>query len=251
MNIVCPMAGAGSRFKISGWNKPKPLYEVGGCPMIKRVVENLLKQIGYDKVDSFVAIAREDQYDEIKSVFFNDLRWHGITPKLIPVSGVTRGAVETVMAAELVLDKNDSLLTMNCDQLIWGDFSPLFDASNNALGITGIIQTIQRNLPSYSYVKIDTHGDVKRVVEKEVISNDATTGLYFWTKGYDFFTYAKKMISENITSRGEFYIAPMYQLMINEGHRITTFPAKEMCALGTPDEIRNFERLMYDNFTHK
>ena len=41
MNILIPMAGAGSRFRRAGYELPKPLIDVDGVPMIKRVVENI------------------------------------------------------------------------------------------------------------------------------------------------------------------------------------------------------------------
>ena len=47
MNIVIPMAGAGSRFADAGYTDPKPLIEVNGKPMIQLVLENLKIQGKY------------------------------------------------------------------------------------------------------------------------------------------------------------------------------------------------------------
>ena len=41
LNVLIPMAGAGSRFEKAGYTFPKPLIEVEGKPMIQLVVENL------------------------------------------------------------------------------------------------------------------------------------------------------------------------------------------------------------------
>jgi HAD superfamily hydrolase (TIGR01509 family) len=41
LNVLIPMAGAGSRFQQAGYTFPKPLIEVHGKPMIQVVVENL------------------------------------------------------------------------------------------------------------------------------------------------------------------------------------------------------------------
>jgi len=41
LNIIIPMAGAGSRFEQAGYTFPKPLIDVEGKPMIQVVVENL------------------------------------------------------------------------------------------------------------------------------------------------------------------------------------------------------------------
>lgn len=41
MNVLIPMAGAGTRFEKAGYTFPKPLIDVRGKPMIQVAVENL------------------------------------------------------------------------------------------------------------------------------------------------------------------------------------------------------------------
>lgn len=41
LNIVIPMAGRGRRYSNVGYDLPKPLINVVGAPMIKRVIDNL------------------------------------------------------------------------------------------------------------------------------------------------------------------------------------------------------------------
>ena len=41
LNILIPMAGAGSRFKEAGYIFPKPLIEIDNKPMIQWVIESL------------------------------------------------------------------------------------------------------------------------------------------------------------------------------------------------------------------
>jgi NDP-sugar pyrophosphorylase family protein len=47
LNILIPMAGAGSRFEQAGYTFPKPLIDVKGKPMIQVVVENLNIKANY------------------------------------------------------------------------------------------------------------------------------------------------------------------------------------------------------------
>ena len=47
MNVLIPMAGAGSRFEKAGYTFPKPLIEVNGKPMIQVVVENLTVEANF------------------------------------------------------------------------------------------------------------------------------------------------------------------------------------------------------------
>ena len=41
INVVIPMAGAGSRFQAEGFDKPKPFIDVNGKMMIERVLDGV------------------------------------------------------------------------------------------------------------------------------------------------------------------------------------------------------------------
>ena len=58
INIVIPMAGAGSRFSQAGYSKPKPFIDVDGKPMIVRVLENL----AYPQA-RYLLVARKEHMD--------------------------------------------------------------------------------------------------------------------------------------------------------------------------------------------
>ena len=64
INIVIPMAGAGSRFADAGYTKPKPLIDVCGTAMIERVLDNL-------KLDNarYILIARDEHVVSEKASF--------------------------------------------------------------------------------------------------------------------------------------------------------------------------------------
>ena len=46
INVVIPMAGRGQRFVESGYDKPKPMIDVCGVPMIERVIDSLTLKHG-------------------------------------------------------------------------------------------------------------------------------------------------------------------------------------------------------------
>ena len=60
----------------------------------------------------------------------------------------------------------------------------------------------------------DAAGWVTRVVEKQVISDEATVGIYNFRRGRDFVSGADQMIAKNLRVNGEFYVAPVYNELI-------------------------------------
>ncbi len=93
--------------------------------------------------------------------------------------------------------------------------------------------------PKWSYLRIN-NGLVTEVVEKQVISNIANTGTYYFKKGSDFVKAAEQMISYNIRTNGEFYLAPCYNQMILDGKKILPYLTNQMVPLGDPISVERF-----------
>jgi hypothetical protein len=103
---------------------------------------------------------------------------------------------------------------------------------------------MRANDPKWSFVGINDDELVSKVVEKEVISNEATVGIYNFKHGRDFISAAKKMIKKNLRVNNEFYVAPVYNQIIQENGRIGIFNIGSvgdgMYGLGTPEDLNLF-----------
>ena len=101
--------------------------------------------------------------------------------------------------------------------------------------------TMPADDPKWSFIKYDENGFVTIVREKEVISNEATVGIYNYRHGKDFVKYAHQMIDKNIRVNNEFYVAPVYNEMIEDGMKIAFKDVgAKMYGLGIPDDLNYF-----------
>ena len=100
-------------------------------------------------------------------------------------------------------------------------------------------------------MKLDEDGFATKTAEKEVISQDAAVGVYHYKTGKMFIKYAEELIDENITVKNEFYLCPMYNLMIKDGLKIKTRSAEKMHVLGTPAELEFFTNYVVQRFGEK
>jgi len=237
LNIVIPMAGAGSRFVKAGYTDPKPLIPVHGVPMIKVVIDNLRPVESH----RFIFICQRAHVID-----------YGLTEKLtawapgcsiIQLDGVTEGAACTVLAAKHMINNEDALMIANSDQYV--DVS--IDAYLNQMPIHnlgGLIMTMTAHDPKWSFVGLNTLGLVTEVVEKEVISDEATVGIYNFQHGRNFVQAAEAMIAKNLRVNGEFYVAPAYNQLIAQGYRFGIYnigsDGSGMYGLGTPTDLDNF-----------
>lgn len=231
MNILIPMAGAGSRFAQAGYSFPKPLIEVWGKPMVQVVVENINIEANY------IYVVQKSHYEQFNLKYVLNF----ITPgcKIVLTEGVTEGAACTTLLAKELIDNDHPLLIANSDQYVeWNssDFSYCMKAAK----CDGGILTFKSTHPKWSYVKTDEEGCVKEIKEKQVISDMATVGIYYWAKGSEYVHYAQQMISENRRVNNEFYVAPVYEEAIRDGKKIKTYQVDQMWGLGTPEDLEIF-----------
>lgn len=231
MNILIPMAGAGSRFEQAGYTFPKPLIDVQGKPMIQLVVENLNMDANYIFV---VQKSHREKYNL-------DTLLNLITPKckIVEVDGVTEGAACTALLAKEYIDNDNPLFFANSDQFVEWD-SNEFMYKMNETNTDGGIVTFRSTHPKWSFAKIDDRGLVMEVAEKNPISDIATVGYYYWKHGSDFVKYAESMIEKNIRVNNEFYVCPVFNQAIEDGKEIRTFDIPKMWGLGTPEDLKYY-----------
>jgi dTDP-glucose pyrophosphorylase len=165
---------------------------------------------------------------------------------IIPVNSVTEGAACTVLLARDYIDNDDELMIANSDQWVdinINDYLSHLDSHNS----DGLIMTMFANDAKWSFVGLDQENNVNKVVEKEVISNEATVGIYNFKRGKDFVHGANLMISKNLRVNNEFYVAPVYNELINNGAVISFYnigsDRNGMYGLGIPEDLNYFLNL--------
>lgn len=234
------MAGRGSRFSQAGYTLPKPLLPVFGRPMIEVVIENLRP----NQQHRFIFICQREHLSahDLEHI----LRQAGPNTLIIPIDHVTEGAACTVLLAESDINNDDALMIANCDQYI---ATPIETYLNRMAGggFDGFIMTMTANDPKWSFIGLDADDNVNRVVEKQVVSDEATVGIYNYQRGRDFVAAAHEMIASNDRTNNEFYVAPAYNYMIRQGARVGYMnigaDRAGMYGLGVPEDLENFNAL--------
>lgn len=238
LNVLIPMAGAGSRFEQAGYTFPKPLIEIKGKPMIQVVVENLNLDANYIYV---VQKAHREKYNL-------DTLLNLITPgcKIVETEGLTEGAACTALLAKELINSDAPLFFANSDQFVEWDSNEFMYKMQETDADGGIV-TFTATHPKWSFAKIDDNGLVTEVAEKNPISDIATVGYYYWKKGSDFVKYAEQMIEKNIRVNNEFYVCPVFNEAIEDCRQIRTFNTKAMWGLGTPEDLNSYLK----NYIHE
>ena len=239
LHIIMPMAGEGSRFAKAGWTTPKPLIELNGQPLFKHAISSVSAD-GIQMKYSF--IVRQEHID--KYAIDKGIKAFLSEANVFSVMQTTRGAVETCLMAESAIDDEDAVIVMDCDlefrsktfiEIIKDILSQSVDKANG-----GALVSFESDLPKYSYAEVGEDGLVKRTAEKEVISNHALCGAYFFSTGKRFKEIAHQLLNEPEFKKPEYYVSLLYNYMLAEGEKVQLAPMEEYYSYGTPEELQQY-----------
>uniref|UniRef100_A0A6C0DS33 Nucleotidyl transferase domain-containing protein n=1 Tax=viral metagenome TaxID=1070528 RepID=A0A6C0DS33_9ZZZZ len=250
-NILIPMAGLGSRFLNEGFKNIKPLIPLNG----KTFIEWSVDSVDFKNIKTqFIFVILEEH----SNILYNHLK--SIKPDCIieSVPKLTRGAVETALAAEKYINNDDSLIITNSDQIFeWNKekYIEYLQESNTEADVV----VVNANTDKFSYIELNKENFGIRLTEKEVISNNALVGIHYWKKGKYFVDSGKKLIERDIRAKNEFYISLSYNLLIENNFKVTCYKLAEnekYLSIGTPEQVfdyldykgLNVEILKLENF---
>jgi NDP-sugar pyrophosphorylase family protein len=247
MKIVMPMAGLGSRFKIEGYDIPKPLIQVNGKTLVEHSVESL-------NIDGdYIFITRKfdnEKHNEELSRILKKLKPNSTE---ITIDQPTRGSVETALFARTLINNDEELIITNCDQILkWNSDSFLEESRKD--GIEGSILLFFSNDPKNSFAKVNDAGIVTQVVEKQVISTDGLIGVHYWSKGSDFVRSGERLLgSFEAEGRRECYISETYNYLIEDGKQIAgiRIASNQFIPLGTPKDLSLYLGKIKEFYTEK
>lgn len=229
------MAGLSQRFLEAGYDKPKFMLELKGLSLF---THSLLSFKDYFKVQKFLFIARD--ISGFKSFILDELRELGVENfEVIMLDHETRGQAETVFEgiSKCKIMPRESITIFNIDT-----FRPNFKYPSG-IKCDGYLEVFNGDGQNWSYVKLDPKQEKKVIetAEKNPISDLCCTGLYFFKHYEDFLEAFLYYRDNSLLVRGEFYVAPLYNFLINKGKFITydLINEDDVIFCGIPAEYEN------------
>jgi len=269
MKIIVAMAGRGSRFLSKADNnpeylKPKPLIMVKGMPMMWWAVLSLpwidlptrkaLVQPQISAADLiFIVLKEHEEKFQISRVIKNVF---SEACQIIILNDVTKGAAETVLSADTLLNVDEDIVILDCDNIFNG--LPLHQAIQEKSSDTVAIMPVfkQPTLEAkYSNTLFDEKGVAIKVAEKDpqLVAKGAyaNLGAYYFSKWSIFQCEATAMINAQDLSgqagKKEYYIAPLYQKLIDTRQKVKVAVIDQVGSVGTPEDLESY--LLTPNIT--
>lgn len=259
MKIIIPMAGLGSRFQKAAdtneeYKKPKPFINVRGIPMVRWATGSLPflhTSHGNPLKDSdLIFIIRKEHNDEhnlekkLRELYSPNI--HVIIQDTPAV-----GATDTVLRAKHLVDQEEEIIITDSDHFFDGKVlaERIANKDKETAGIIPVFVPPNDGIPRWSYSLV-TPGTTftEKVAEKDRTLMEAgayaNIGAYYFTKAKYFTELAEEVIAKNQTfgepGKGEYYIAPLYQLLLDRGYKVEAAVLPEVWGLGTPQDLERF-----------
>ena len=236
-SIVITMAGEGSRFYKAGYKVPKFMIEVKGKTLFDWSMDSLSS---IHDVDCYVFVVQK-KHDAKSFIEEHTKHLTNIAIKILQIDRLTDGQATTAYLATKLLNGSSGLLIYNIDTYV----EPPFDCVPIDKQYDGYIPCFKASGDHWSFAELNSEGDVKRVTEKQRISDNCSIGAYYFSSVNLYRELFKKYYSdESNLVRNEKYIAPMYNYLIKNGSKVgisLTNPEK-VHVLGTPDELKLFAK---------
>ena len=241
MNILIPMAGAGSRFKKEGYKISKPLILVNQKPMVVEATNHL------PKGDKYIYICRRNNIED--DHVDKEIKKYYPYSKFITVNNLTDGQASTCLLAKEEINNSEELIIGACDNgMLWDNEK----FSREKKDVDCLVWSFRKNIivvnkpEAYGWIEVNEENFAKRVSVKVPISNNplsdhAVVGTFWFQKGKYFVEGAEKMISKNRRINNEFYVDECINNLIEAGLRVKVFEVNKYICWGTPNDLKTYE----------
>lgn len=227
LNILQLCAGKGSRF-VEFSDTPKPFIDVNGKQMFTYALDSLSIN---DDADVRYHFLFQETHIEKYSPNYKD----GIVSSIdYYTDGAATSAAHVIKNSEYI---NEPWLIADCDFVLDLDFNSFLEHTVDCSVV--LVQPSQWDKKS-SYSCVDDNMRVYGIAEKQPISKFRNTGQYHFQSGalfmesYDFFK------ASDLTSEGEFYIAPLYNYIIQSDNIVQAFEVNDFNPIGTPKDYLGY-----------
>jgi dTDP-glucose pyrophosphorylase len=234
------MAGEGSRFSKQGFSTPKPLIQCKGKPFFLRALSSF---DGMSCPKKYSFIVRQEHIDRFS--IEGKIREYFSQAAVFSVTRTTRGSVETCLYAKPAIEKQDAIIVMDCDLEFYSksyEARILEELKKPVEQVDGGgLVCFKSGSARYSYAETDSAGRVIRTAEKQVISDNAIAGAYFFSRSDAFLWAAEQLLNQENPSGPEMYLSLLYNFLIADGQTVFCAKTDQYHSFGTPEELRKYQ----------
>lgn len=237
MKVIIPLAGSGKRMRPHTWSKPKPLLNVAGKPVLGHILDKLADlDVEVDEL-IFIVGWLGDQIQE----------YYETSGYPYPACYVEQrqllGQAHAIWLAREHL--TGPVLIIFVDTIFIADLGGLETSELDAVLYVREVEDPRR----FGVAVLDGEGLVSRLVEKPDSFDNrlAVIGVYYVHDSGWLLRAIEELMARDIQTKGEFYLADAYSLMIQQGARFGVREVSVWEDCGTPKDVLMTNRYLLEH----
>jgi glucose-1-phosphate thymidylyltransferase len=234
MKVIIPLAGFGTRLRPHTYTRPKPLINVAGKPVLGHIldkladldVEEIIFIVGYlgEQIEKYVS---ENYHFKARYVEQKELL----------------GQAHAIHLAKEMF--SGPIIILFVDTLFEADLEAL--EHEQADGVIYVKEVVDPR--RFGVVIRNGEGRITRLIEKpdSMQDNLAVIGLYYVKDSQRLVGAIDELMARKIQTKGEYYLADAFQLMIDNGAFFRAEPVDVWLDCGKPETVLETNRYLLAN----
>ena len=241
--LLLPMAGAGSRFRLQGYNLPKPLLPVEGNTMVVQAVKCL------PPASQSIFICLNEHLCEypIEQTLLSNF----LNTKVLEINHVTEGQACTceIGISQCNINSDAPLLISACDNGAYYNVEKFYKLIDDQT-IDVIVWSFTNNATSklyphmYAWLDVDINGSIKDVSIKKPFTDrnsiHCIIGTMYFRKTSIYLEGLHDIYTTNSRTNGEFYVDNVLIPLIKKGYSVKVFEVENYLCWGTPNDYKTY-----------
>jgi len=241
MHIIIPMSGVGNRFIEAGYIEPKPLIVIDGRPIIEHVCNLFPNEDKFTFICNSKHLAETNMREVLLSIKPN--------ANIVEIPNHKLGPVYAVSLVEDLIEDDEEVIVNYCDFGTYWDYDDFLKHTRDR-DADGAIPAYKGFHPhmlgstNYAFMR-DEKQWMLEIKEKEPFTDNrmneyASNGTYYFKKGSYIKKYFKELMDKDINLKGEFYVSLIYNLLVQDGLKVSIYNIQHMLQWGTPQDVEEY-----------
>ncbi len=232
MKALIPVAGVGTRLRPLTYTVPKALIDVAGKPILGHIMD-ILVEAGVEEFCFITSYMGEEIEAWAEESYKLPMEW--------VVQEETLGLGHAVLQAEEAIAGKPVFIVLG-DTIFEADVKSVLEKGGNTLGVMEVED------PSRFGVVVVEGEKVIKLIEKpeQPLSYLAIAGLYHITDTDLLLDCLKRLVTEDIRTRGEYQLTDALSLMLEKAAVFRIFPLEAWYDCGLPETVLATNRALLE-----
>jgi NDP-sugar pyrophosphorylase family protein len=241
MHIIIPMSGTGKRFVEAGYKIPKPLIVVDDKPIIEHICNLFPNESKFTFICNSKHLAETNMRQVLKNIKSES--------NIVEIHNHKKGPVYAVSLVKDLIEDDEEVIVNYCDFGTYWNYQDFLKHTRNRNADAAIpaykgFHPHMLGNTNYAFMR-EKKQWMSEIKEKEPFTNNrmdeyASNGTYYFKKGVFVKKYFQELIDKNINLEGEYYVSLVYNLLVDDGLKVSIYNIQHMLQWGTPQDLEDY-----------